>query len=241
MEFRRIFGQIFGTESVIAAVVFGMVIAVMAAAAVVSWRKRRRGEAPARREHWHLLEGAYGLALVGMAVFLVVSSFSANARENADPKPALTVKVLAYQWCWQFSYPGHRVTMRGACETGRYPTLALPTSEPVRIEVTSADVLHAFWVPHLDYKLDAFPGHVNTFTVDVRHPGRWIGRCAQYCGLYHYEMDFYLQAMPPAQFGRWLQVHGGVATAAEAAARTAGAASAPSPARAAQPAGVSGR
>lgn len=209
MDYRQVFGQVFDLEDVIAGVVFGLVLAVMTAAMVLSWHKRRTGAQPARREHWHLFEGAYGLALVGMAAFLITTSFSANAKETSDPAPAMRVQVTAFQWCWRFDYPGHNVTVTGSCETGRYPTLALPTGEPVQIDLTSADVLHAFWVPHLDYKMDAFPDHVNRFTVEVHHDGRWIGRCAQFCGLYHYEMDFYLRAMPPAQFGRWLRDHGG--------------------------------
>lgn len=214
MPFRRVFGQVFPLEFVIAAVVFGLVIAAMAAAMVVSWRKRRRGEPAARREHWHLLEGIYGAALAGMAAFLVVTSFSANNADfpRSDAKPALQVDVTAFQWCWRFHYVGQPVTVIGACGvSGRYPTLVLPVGEPVQIDLTSVDVVHAFWVPYLDYKMDAFPGHVDRFTVTMSRAGRWIGRCAQLCGLYHYEMDFYLQAVTPAQFGRWLRARGGSA------------------------------
>jgi cytochrome c oxidase subunit 2 len=52
---------------------------------------------------------------------------------------------------------------------------------------------------------------VNSFTITVDREGRWIGRCAQFCGLYHYLMDFWVQAVPPAQFSRWL--HAQAATA----------------------------
>jgi cytochrome c oxidase subunit 2 len=213
VPFRHVFGQIFPLESVIAGVVFGLVLAAMAAAMVVSRRKRRRGAPAARREHWHGLEAAFGLVLAGMAAFLVVASFSANAQDfkRASPKPAMRVQVTAFQWCWRFHYAGQPVTVTGACQNGRYPVLVLPAGRPVEIDLTSADVLHAFWVPYLDYKIDVFPGHVDRFTVTLARDGRWIGRCAQLCGLYHYRMDFYLQAVPPAQFGRWLHARGGTA------------------------------
>jgi cytochrome c oxidase subunit II len=73
--------------------------------------------------------------------------------------------------------------------------------------------VHAFWVPYLDYKMDAYPGHVDKFTVTMPRAGRWNGRCAQFCGLYHYRMDFWLQAVSPAQFSSWLRARSGVAAA----------------------------
>jgi cytochrome c oxidase subunit II len=220
VPFRHVFGQIFPLESVIAGIVFGLVAAAMAAAVIVSWRKRRRGAPPARREHLHVLEAAFGLALAGMAAFLVVASFSANAQDypRAVPKPAVRVQVTAFQWCWRFRYAGQPVTVAGSCQDGQYPVLVLPTGLPVEFDVTSVDVVHAFWVPFLDNKMDAFPGHVNRFTVTLTREGRWIGRCAQYCGLYHYEMDFWLQVVSPAQFTRWLHARAGAAAGAGAGA-----------------------
>jgi cytochrome c oxidase subunit 2 len=218
MPFRHVFGQIFPLESVIAGVVFGLVLAAMAAAVIVSWRKRRRGAPAARREHLHVLEGAFGLVLAGVTAFLVLASFSANAQDfpRRDPRPAVRVQVTAFQWCWRFHYAGQPVTVSGSCQDGQYPVLVLPSGRPVEIDLTSADVLHAFWVPYLDYKMNAFPGHVDRFTVTLARDGRWIGRCAQLCGLYHYEMDFYLRVVPPAQFSRWLHARGGTAGVAGA-------------------------
>lgn len=85
----------------------------------------------------------------------------------------------------------------------------LPAGEPVELQVTSTDVVHAFWVSYLRVKAYAYPGHVDSFTITVPHPGTWTGRCAQLCGLLHYEMDFELKAVPPAVFRQFLQAHGG--------------------------------
>ena len=124
----------------------------------------------------------------------------------------MRVQVTGFQWCWRFHYVGQPVTMTAQCQGGPDPTLVLPTGKPVELDVTSSDVIHAVWVPYLRYKIYAYPGHVNTFTVTLTHTGRWIGRCAQLCGLFHYEMDFYLQAVTPAQFDHWLRAHGGSVT-----------------------------
>jgi cytochrome c oxidase subunit 2 len=83
--------------------------------------------------------------------------------------------------------------------------LVVPAGEPVRLDVTSADVIHAVWVPQWDMKLYAYPGIVQSLTVTIPRDGRWIGRCAQLCGLFHYDMDFWLQAVPAAAFKSYLR------------------------------------
>ena len=216
MSFRHVFASVFPLESVIAAVVFGLVVAAMIVAFAVSRHRRRTGMPPSRREHLHKAEAVFGVALAGMAAFLVFTSFTANAKDfPAKPAtPAVTVRVTAFQWCWRFGYAGSPVTVTGACDNGHYPVLEVPAGVPVKFDVTSVDVVHAFWVPYLDTKVDAFPGHTTTFTTTVAHPGEWIGRCAQYCGLYHSEMDFWLKAVPSAQFTSWLKAQAAAGTVA---------------------------
>jgi cytochrome c oxidase subunit 2 len=209
MPFRGAFSQLFTQDVTIAAVVFVLVVMAMLGAVLASRRRRKRGQDPSRRASANRLEIGYVLALAGMVVFLVISSLTANAKESADPKPALRVQVVAYQWCWRFHYQGRPVTVTGQCEGGSLPTLVLPLGQPVELELTSVDVVHAFWVPHLDYKMYAYPGHTSTFTVTLGQTGRWLGRCAQLCGLYHYAMDFYLQVVSPAAFNQFLQSRGG--------------------------------
>jgi cytochrome c oxidase subunit 2 len=130
----------------------------------------------------------------------------ANARDFPDPpKPAATVQVTGYQWCWRFAYEGTPRTVTGQCEGGSPPVLVVPAGKPVRIDVTSADVIHAFWLPDQRFKINAYPGQVNTFTITFPKPGTWIGRCAQVCGLYHFDMDYYVQAVPAAAFATFLR------------------------------------
>ena len=213
MPFRQDFARLFGLDAAIAGVVFGLVAGTLMIAMLLSWHRRRAGKDPSRRSEARRVELAYLGVLSGVAVFLVVASLTANARESAGPKPALRVEVTGFQWCWRFDYAGQPVTVTARCQGGPVPTLVLPAGRPVRLDVTSADVIHAFWVPYLRYKTYAYPGHVNSFTVTLARPGRWQGRCAQICGLYHYQMDFWVQAVPPARFGRWLHAHRGVVTA----------------------------
>jgi cytochrome c oxidase subunit II len=211
MHFRQVFDQVFSLETWIAAVVFGLVLAAMAAAVLISRVRRRRGLPPLRRDKHNPLEMTYLLGLTGIAVFLVVVSFTSNASFFRDPPPAMRVRVTAFQWCWTYQYLAERVSVTARCgPSGSIPTLVLPAGRPVQLQLTSRDVIHSFWVPELRVKMDIYPRHVNDLTVDLP-VGRWLGRCAQYCGLYHYAMQFHLQALPPAQFSRWLHARGGPA------------------------------
>jgi cytochrome c oxidase subunit 2 len=209
MPFRSQFASLFGQDTTIAWVVFGLVCLALLVAIGLSWWRRHRGRPAAGKAEANRLELSYVAALVGIVVFLVISSFAANGKESADPAVAYRVQVIGFQWCWRFSYVGEPVTVNGQCGGGTHtpgplPVLVLPARQPVELEVASSDVVHAFWVPYLKYKTYAYPGHVNKFTVTMPETGRWIGRCAQLCGVYHFQMDFWLQVVPPAQFRQFL-------------------------------------
>jgi heme/copper-type cytochrome/quinol oxidase subunit 2 len=119
------------------------------------------------------------------------------------------VRVTAFQWCWHFQYLGTRVSVNGRCAGGPVPTLVLPANRPVEIELTARDVIHSFWIPGLDFKMDIYPDHVNRFTTTLPE-GRWLGKCAEFCGLFHYGMLFHIQTYPAVRFDRWLQSKGGL-------------------------------
>ena len=209
MPFSNAFSQIFIQYMVIAWVVFGLVVAVLLAAIVLSWRRKRQGLGPSQRNEANRVEMSYIAALVGMAIFLTIASVTANAKDFPDPpKPAARVQVVGYQWCWRFRYEGTPTTSVGQCQQGngeQLPVLVVPVGKPVRLDVTSTDVVHAVWVPQWRFKLYAYPDITQSLTVTIPRIGRWIGRCAQLCGLYHYEMDFWLQAVSPAAFKTFLR------------------------------------
>lgn len=212
MPFRQQFAQLFGLDTTIAEVVFGLVAATLIIAFILSWHRRRTGKSASRKPKANRIELTYLAGLIGIATFLCVASLTANAKEDTQPRPAMQVDVTGFQWCWRFQYVGQPVTVTARCQGGPIPTLVLPTGRPVELDVTSTDVIHAVWVPYLDYKIYAYPGHVNRFTVTLTKTGSWVGRCAQICGLYHYQMDFRVQAVPPAEFDRWLGAHRGLVT-----------------------------
>lgn len=203
MAFRSVFDQIFTLESAIAAGVFVLVASAVLVAVIIS--RARRGSPPFRRSNHQPLEASYALVLLGFAIFLAIFTAAANGREHresADP-PVVRVDVTGFQWCWRFHYASLHKTITAPCTERHLPTLVVPAGQPVRLTLTSTDVIHSFWVPALRFKLDAFPHHTNSFTLTVDKPGRWIGRCAEFCGDGHSTMDFYLRAVPRDQFASW--------------------------------------
>jgi cytochrome c oxidase subunit 2 len=214
----RIFDHVFSNEVAIAAVVFGLVCLTILVAMALSRRRRRAGMEPSHVEKSTPVEGAYALAVLGVVIFVLTLSFSTTAQETTGSRPdAAQVTVTGYQWCWRFNYPGHPISITATCQPGQArqrPTMIVPAGRPVTIHVRASDVIHSWWVPALRYKMDAFPNHTNTFTLNLPKAGRWLGHCAQYCGDRHRSMEFYLKAVPAKQYDHWLASGGSASTLA---------------------------
>ena len=117
--------------------------------------------------------------------------------ELATPQPvSLEVKVTGHQWWWEFEYPTLGVT------TGN--ELHIPQGESVTFRMTSADVIHSFWVPKLGGKLDVVPGKINTFWLRGDDPGMFYAQCAELCGIQHANMKFRVVVQPRDQFEAWV-------------------------------------
>ena len=82
--------------------------------------------------------------------------------------------------------------------------LHLPVGRPVNLQLTSADVIHSFWVPALAGKLDMLPDHTNTLVLEADEPGVHQSRCAEFCGLEHTKMVLTVVAEPEDRFAAWV-------------------------------------
>lgn len=110
------------------------------------------------------------------------------------PKDALPVKVVARMWSWSFEYPNGKTSDK----------LVVPVGRAIRVDITSADVLHSFFIPAFRVKKDAVPGM--TTHVWFRTPG--VGSydifCAEYCGVGHSDMMSTVEAVSEEEYRRWL-------------------------------------
>jgi len=123
----------------------------------------------------------------------------------------VTVRVDAYRWGWQFAYAGGPV-VGGSTQSpivglgvAPPPQLVLPINRTTRIELTSTDVTHSFWVPDFLFKRDAIPGQMTAFDLNPDKLGSFPGRCAQFCGLNHAYMSFIVRVVSAADYAAWLR------------------------------------
>jgi cytochrome c oxidase subunit 2 len=135
-----------------------------------------------------ILAGVFGLTLHTMNQMVPPSLSS-----EANP---LTIEVIGKQWWWDVRYPEHDVITANE--------IHIPAGEPVRIQLTAADVIHSFWVPELHGKIDLIPGQTNTITIEADEPGEYLGLCAEFCGMQHAHMEFLVIASEADEFARWL-------------------------------------
>ena len=225
----------FWAGGVVAAIVW-----ILTTVAIIRYR-RRGDQLPTQVRENNRLEFAWtAIPFLTVAALSVFTLLTLSTVDAVPRNPQLTVDVLAYRWSWRFTYEGQGVVVNGA--TGHPPELVLPAGQTTEIVLTSADVIHSFWVPDFLFKRDAIPGVTNRFAFTVKQPGTWSGQCARYCGLYHDEMTFVVRAMPAPEFHAWLaaqrasgssSVAGGTPAAAGASSSAAGGSSsagAPSPA-----------
>jgi cytochrome c oxidase subunit 2 len=111
----------------------------------------------------------------------------------------LTLQVAAHQWWWGVRYLG----ANGEPTFTTANEIHIPIGQPVRVELSSTDVIHSFWVPKLAGKMDVIPGVTNVTWIEASSPGRYRGQCGEYCGLQHARMAFYVIADAPADFAAW--------------------------------------
>lgn len=111
-------------------------------------------------------------------------------------RPPLQVNVNGIQYAWIFTYPDTGIV------SGE---LHVPVGQPVQLNISAGDVLHAFWVPQLRIKQDAIPGRDAQLTFTATRDGKYPVICAELCGAYHGGMKTFLYVQTPEEYNQWLQ------------------------------------
>jgi cytochrome c oxidase subunit 2 len=154
-------------------------------------------------------------AVVLVALFGASDVYLVGKTGPPSPKStALTVHVIGRQWWWDVQYPGTSAVTANE--------IHIPVRTRVDVIATTGDVIHSFWVPSLNRKIDMIPGRVNRILLYASSAGRYRGQCAQFCGLEHARMAMYVFAQPKAQFEAWLRNQQAPAAAPRTAAQRAG-------------------
>jgi cytochrome c oxidase subunit 2 len=172
---------------------------VAAAVALLLFRFRaRRGPAPAhvhpRAPVW--LEAAVIAGLLAMFLAFWVVGFRQLVRIQAPPPGAMNVYVVGKQWMWTFAYPDGTATIGD---------LYVPVGKPVRLLMTSRDVIHSFFVPDFRIKQDVLPGRTLVAWFEATRAGPHDILCAEYCGLEHSRMRGRVIALAGEDWARWAE------------------------------------
>jgi cytochrome c oxidase subunit 2 len=187
-------------------------LGISAAIVIFAFRYRRRHahEVGAHIEGSLPLELAWSVipTIIAMAMFVWGAKLYYEMRR--PPAEALQIYAVGKQWMWKFQHTG------GQREINE---LHVPTGRPVKILVTSEDVLHDLYFPAFRTKIDAIPGRYMPVWFTATKPGRYHIFCAEYCGTKHSGMIGTVVVMEPQQYQNWLAGGGAEGTMAERGAR----------------------
>ncbi len=146
----------------------------------------------------HTLAIYVGATLVVLLVFLGYD-FAVGRSLAERSAPAVKILVTGHQWWWELEYedsvPSRRMITANE--------IHVPTGQLIEVKVRAADVIHSFWAPNLQGKRDLIPGYLSTVWFRADTPGVYRGQCAEFCGLEHAKMAFYVVAQPPAAYAAW--------------------------------------
>lgn len=197
---------------------------------------RRANPTASRTSHNTVIEVVWTLVPVLILVGIAVPSIDLLAKQyDPGPADALTIKATGNQWYWTYSYPDngefelvsnmlnvpdHPVINNGVRYVGEEEydgpaqlevdnRMVVPVGEPIRLQVTAADVIHSFAVPSLWFKIDAVPGRINEKILTIKEPGVYYGQCSELCGAKHGYMPIAIEALPRDKYNAWVLTQAG--------------------------------
>ena len=165
---------------------------------VYRYRRQSPGERPAPVEESKLLEISW-IVIPTILVLLVFNwGFKSYVKMHAVPSEAYEIRVEAQQWNFLFEYP-NGVTS---------DTLYVPEGEKVKMRMSSADVLHGFFIPAFRVKYDILPNRYTSVWFEATKEGDYDLFCTEYCGRNHSEMDKVVRVVSQDEFDNWLEEAG---------------------------------
>jgi cytochrome c oxidase subunit 2 len=219
----------------IAVVVFGVMIY-----SLVKFRKSQGAVPDTKLLHSTNVEIIWTVIPIIILIFMAIPAARALIKIEDTSNSKLTIKVTGYQWKWQYEYLEQGVSFFSTLDrtsnatrqldSGLDPNvvpnyllnvdnpMVVPEKTKVRVLLTAADVIHAWWVPAFGVKKDAVPGFVNEIWFEAKEPGTYRGQCAELCGRDHGFMPIVVEVKSAADYEAWLQAQKQPAATAEPAA-----------------------
>ncbi|MBM1172763.1 cytochrome c oxidase subunit II [Microvirga arabica] len=187
---------------------------------IVARFNENKNPTPSKTTHNTLLEVAWTIVPVLILVAIAIPSFRLLREQLVPPQADLVVKVTGYSWYWGYEYPedqggGFKFDSNMVTEdSARKPdqprllgvdnAMVVPVGKVVRVQVTSADVMHSFTVPSFYFKVDAIPGRLNEVWFKAEREGVYYGQCSELCGNGHPYMPIEVRVVSEQQYAAWL-------------------------------------
>ncbi len=168
---------------------------------------------PSKTTHNTLIEVIWTVVPVLILVGIAVPSFRLLFQELDIPKADLTIKATGKQWYWSYSYPDNgKFEFDSLLVADKSPRLlgvdnevVVPVNKVVRVQVTGADVIHAFAIPSFGIKIDAVPGRLNETWFKATKEGMFYGQCSELCGKDHAFMPIAIRVVNDQEFNNWVE------------------------------------
>ncbi|MFK7791106.1 MAG: cytochrome c oxidase subunit II [Devosiaceae bacterium] len=213
-------------------IITAIVIFVLGLMIYVCWRfSEKNNPTPSKTTHHAMLEVAWTVVPIIILVVIAVPSFRLLYEEAVVPPADMTIKATGYQWYWGYEYPDNgdidvlqimlqdderlaRMEETGGSEED-FPRLlavdndlVVPVDTTIRLQITAADVLHAFAMPAFGVKMDAVPGRLNETWFHAEREGIYYGQCSELCGTDHAFMPIAIRVVSQGQFDAWASLAG---------------------------------
>lgn len=163
---------------------------------MVKYRRRSENDVTSNIDHSTKLEIAWTAIplLIVMGLFFVgLSGFMSAA---VAPSDSYEIQVTGERWLWTFIYPNGTISPS---------KLIVPKGKPVRMVMSSKDVIHSFYVPEFRVKRDVIPGQYTSIWFEATEVGKYTLECTEYCGTGHSDMLATVEVMEEKQFKEWVE------------------------------------
>ncbi len=161
---------------------------------IVRYKRQSATAKSAYISHDSRLEFAWSFIPLCLFLFCFAWGWYVYEKMRVFPADALEVYVQARQWSWEFQYKSGKKSQ----------DLYVPVGVPVKLIMTSSDVIHSFYIPAFRIKQDVIPGRYTAEWFKVEQPGNYQVFCAEYCGAVHSGMLAKIKAVPLKDFENWL-------------------------------------
>ena len=199
----RVIADLYGIMFAAAVVVLAIVVGALVIAGL---KYRERPGHVAKQYHGHnLLELIWTVIPTLMVITFGVLSFQRLVYINdIDSGAAMTIKVEARQWVWTFQYPEEAIfKLSDGTYLQQGEEVHIPVGQKVKLELSSKDVIHSFFIPSLGGKKDAVPGRATALWIQADRPGTYKGQCTEFCGTGHADMLLTVVAQNPSDYAAW--------------------------------------